>query len=357
MNSLLFVAVGAGPPWTEGRKNLVRDLLGELRARGFDVRMIAGGARTTFWQFAGSLLELWRCLALRPPACIVQFPHGRFRGWRGWVNRAMARAVRFSAALRRVPTLTVLYSADGCSLIDARERFGAIAAVGATAAGVAGLRLGAVVRARHPGHRCDASQFRLLFLCGYQRATKAAVESVLYERGLLRLFEACQDFRHPVTLTVAAPLLRSPSVRRHFETMARRLCPSLRLVLEATADPHVLLAAQDLFVFPYAVEHEVFIPSSLLEAMMVGVPAVASDRIMYRALTRGGGIPRCELAADDSVEALRSALCRVVDDYPAALTRAAHSRAWVLENWTIPRATDDLIAAIQQVSESRPAPA
>lgn len=190
------------------------------------------------------------------------------------------------------------------------------------------------------------SVFRLLFLCGYQRASRDVLDGLLHERGLARLLMACQGLEERVALTVAVPLLREHWARSYLVSKAKALCPSLRVDFVANGDPHALLAESDLFVFPYAVEHEVFVPTSLLEAMMVGVPAVASDRRMYRSLTLAGGVARCELALDDSVAALHEALRRVLDDYPMALKRAIDARTWCTEHWSIQHAADELLRAV-----------
>jgi glycosyltransferase involved in cell wall biosynthesis len=353
---LIFVAMGVHPPWTEGRKNLVRDLTVEFESRGMNVMLLTGKADAPQWLQATSvLLELGRLLLWRRASHVVQFPHGRFRGWRGWFNRALATLVRHGSSMRGLRALTVLYSADGITLAQALRRYGDVAVIGAhPRSGVYPIHLGT----RMPGvenHLIKTDEpVRLLFLCGYQHATDASINGVLEERGLLRLLQACSGMDRDVSLTIAIPFLRDANARTRIEQLANTLCPSMRILLDGNTSPVAALASHTIFIFPYVTEHEVFVPTSMLEAMLVGIPVVACDRRMYRDLTCSGNEARCGLPAEDNAEGLRRELQNCIDNLPVARMRAARAREDVRREWTVERAADDLLAALGSAGQRRP---
>lgn len=349
---LLFVAAGACPPWTEGRKNLVRDIAEELERRDISVTLLAGNPGSSQgMQIIWVLLRFWGLLFRGRARQVVQFPHGRFGGWRGCVNSAFATVVRASGRMAGVPVLTILYSADGLSLDQALSRYIDVGAVGAVHPKVHRIHLGTRAREAHAHAVSDDTPVRLLFLCGYQAATQAALDSVLNERGLRRLLQACAHLHRNATLTVAIPFLRDPHVRNCLKELAQELCQTMPVLLDADITPEAALLSHAVFVFPYVAEHHVFVPTSMLEAMLAGTPVVACDRRMYRSLTISEREPRCFLTEDDSVEALRDALRNCIDRLPHARERAAVVRKAVAQEWSIARATDDLLAALRATSE------
>ena len=109
------------------------------------------------------------------------------------------------------------------------------------------------------------------------------------------------------------------------------------------------MSSHAIFVFPYVIDHEVFVPTSILEAMHIGIPVVATDRRMYRALTVADGIPRCRLS-DDTVEGLRTALQSTIDDLEAARARATLVSRQIEQEWSVRQAADDLMGALAALS-------
>jgi len=127
----------------------------------------------------------------------------------------------------------------------------------------------------------------------------------------------------------------------------------MRILLDGETGAVAALATHTIFIFPYVSEHEVFVPTSMLEAMLVGIPIVACDRRMYRDLTCSGGVARCGLPAEDSVEGLREELQDCIDNLPVARMRAARAREDVRLEWTVERAADDLLAALGSIGQRR----
>jgi len=346
---LLFFAVAATPPWTEGRKNLVRDLSSEYRDRGYFVEVISGFAGCSQGlMILTALIKLVVLLFRDSDRIVVQFPYGRFSGWRGVVNRVIAKSVYLIARLFSVLPLTVLYSADGVSLTQAVKRYRFVAAVGASHQGVYPLRLGTPLTVSTSANlSVKDGSISLLFLCGYQHATKGAFASVLHERGLLRLFEACAGLDHTVSLTVAIPFLRDKGVCERLQQLARSICPAIKLRLDGEISPSHALATHTLFIFPYILEQEVFIPTSMLEAMMIGIPVIACDRRMYRSLTVSAEGARCGLPSDDTADGLCAEIKKNIADFPATKARAELAQASVMREWTIKQAADDVLSALR----------
>ncbi len=350
MMELLFVAPGARAPWTEGRKNMVRDLVDELLDRGYRVRVLTGSVnRSAAADVVLVLLQLCRSLWTDRRVHVVQFPFGRFSGIRGWVNRGSALAVRCICRVARVSLLTVVYSVDGMPVEQARRWFGPLAAVGSEVAEGYFLHLGVDPITLDNSEGSFASPGQLLFLCGYQDPSEAAVAGVLDERGLRHLFEACGRMSRALELTVAIPFLRDSQARSRIAAVASELCPNVALRLDGSMRPADALRSHDAFVFPYLAEHEVFVSTALLEALLIGVPVVARDRRMYRSLTRAHGQARCILARDDSIEALSDAIGECLDNLPGARAKAAQQCEALRAEWSRSRMTDDLVDALQDL--------
>lgn len=342
---IVLLAPGAGAPWTEGRKNLVRDLYFEFLHRGHDVSMLsgismdAGGLRITL----SSLFQCWACFRGNKPDLLICFPYGRFRGLRGAVNIFFAISARMLSALFKVRVLTLLYSADGRALSSLRKLFGPLAAIGCDAKEVAFVHLGLAEQLpRWTGSQAQVP--RLLFLCGYQQARYHSVRGVLEERGFRLLMEALSRLRTPVHLTVAIPFLRDAGARAAL-AKASTIASNVEIQWQSDGDPRMALAAHDAFIFPYQAEHEVFVPTSMLEAMAIGIPVVATDLAMYGRLTRQDGLPGCFLFPPGDSAALAACIEQFLQDPAAAGTMAERQRNRITEDWNIARTADDVLRA------------
>lgn len=344
MKRLVLLAPGVFPPLTEGRKRFVIDLNDHFSVMGFAPSLIRGADnRHGGWSLIQTLGQLLVQLVRDKPDVVLIFPYGRFSGLRGFANLLFVLTSRCMAWMAGVRSGTVLYSVDGRSLSSLGSYCGKLAAVGCQLPGVRFVHLG--LGERMPVRRIEPSSMpRLLFLCGYQHADSESLKGVLQERGLELLLRAMSLIRKPVSLTVAIPFLRSNWARSELTSLAEQICPSVAITWVAEGDPHELLASHDAFVFPYAVSHEVFIPTSMLEAMAIGTPVIATDLMMYRSLCNDGNECGCFLAKGVTVEALHAAIEECLSTPLDAITKAEVQRIKVLKNWTISRASKDILA-------------
>jgi glycosyltransferase involved in cell wall biosynthesis len=191
----------------------------------------------------------------------------------------------------------------------------------------------------------------VLFLCGYQLPTRRALNDVLEQRGLidvLRVGNVLADAE--IRVSIAVPFLRNTAVRDKLFRVARDLCPKLQMKFLAEIDPIRALLAHDAFLFPYRAVHSVFIPTSLLEAMSVGIPVVAADHAMYRTLTMSDNAARCVLHKVRDADDLAVQILALKRDYPAAVSRSANAAVAIRKEWIIERSADELLAAIPALS-------
>ena len=190
-----------------------------------------------------------------------------------------------------------------------------------------------------------------LFLCGYQQPTRRALRDVMEQRGLIDLLRAGNALAAAgIRLVIAVPFLRHESMRIRLLAETRRLCPALDVSLQDEVDAVSVFLENDVFVFPYRADHAVFVPTSLLEAMSVGIPVVAADHLMYRALTIGASGPRCGLHRIGDSDDLASQLLEMGSSYDVAVERAAQSAICVRAEWTIEHSANQLIAALNRQS-------
>lgn len=348
MRRLLLAAPGVVPPWTEGRKNFVRDLASVLPGFGCEVEIIDGAPRGTRSLVDRLLAPSRACATLRDrlaragtATAVALFPYGRFSGAIGVVNRRFLHVARRVCADAHVPHANVFYSAAGLAL-DALAGYSPALAVGREATGVGSIPLG-IEHADRVWHGAEKPA-RALFLCGYQDARPAVLESVLAERGLRDLLLAGERLAAlGMTLTIAIPFLHDARMRAALASECARLCPSLDVAFDAATAPLDALCAHDVFMFPYRAEHAVFIPTSLLEAFSVGIPVIAAEHAMYRALVRGEGERRCVLHRAGDAADLARVVAHTFDAFDAAIRTATATRAWVRETWTLRRSAAALL--------------
>lgn len=337
MSRIVFVAPGAQPPWTEGRKLFVRDLEREARRRGIEAALLAAADAPRWRQPFAAVRALERALATAQPHHVAIFPYGVFDGLRGLVNRMFVRRAARACGAARVPYSIVLYSCPFGTMAGVGRRGERVCAVGHdTPEGellCLGLDREAAPWTPPPGRD-------VLFVSGYQDPAPASVQAVLAERGLRTLLDALRSLPG-LRLTVAIPFLRDPRARArvHGECVARGVAD--RVDLQGEVDVDAAMRAHALLAFPYERVHDAFVPTTLLEAFSRGMPVVASERPMYAGLLRSLGTAPTTCRAGDAVDLAR-AISVVFADYDASVARAAGARAAIAARWTIARAFDAL---------------
>lgn len=352
MTRLLFVAPGVAPPLTEGRKLFVTELAELLRQRGVDVEVLDAGGVSGIRGIARSLRDLRIRLgrAHRVSAVFV-FPYGTYTGLRAHANRLLVNRVNSLCETAGLFSRPVFYSCAGMAFEDFCARYRPGFAVGRAGDGMTALCLGTSRELPH-WSPVNGGPAKLLFLCGYQTASRAALRNVLYERGLIDVLRAGNALAGAgANLTIAIPFLRNPVIRKRLSSMAGVLCPGLRITMVDSGSPIDLLANHDVFLFPYRARHAVFVPTSLLEAIQIGIPTLVADQACYRALTTGATAAGCCLHSAGDWHDLAGQFLRLKQDYAEVCRGARTAAATARMTWTLSRSADELLEAIPALSQ------
>jgi hypothetical protein len=351
MTRLLFVAPGIRPPLTEGRKLFVTELAELLRHRGTDVEVLNGRDSGGIRAITRSLRDLRRRIGTADRATAVfVFPYGTYTGLRAHANRFLVSRARSMCEAAGVFSRPVFYSCAGLSFEDFCARYRPGFAVGRAGEGMTALCLG-TSRELPQWSPINSAPAKLLFLCGYQTASRAALRNVLYQRGLIDALRAGNALAGAgASLTIAIPFLRNSGVRNQLSSLVRTLCPDLRITMVDSGSPIHLLANHDVFLFPYRARHAVFVPTSLLEAMQIGIPVLAANQPCYRSLTTGTTAAGCRLHPAGDWRGLVDEFARMKQDYMDFAIDARKSAAIVRNTWTLSRSADELLAAIPALS-------
>lgn len=224
-------------------------------------------------------------------------------------------------------------------------------AVGRAGEGMAALCLGTSRELPQWSPPLNGTPAKLLFLCGYQTASRAALGNVLYQRGLIDALRAGSALASVgASLTIAIPFLRSPAMRKRLSSLVGKLCPELPVTMVDSGSPIHLLADHDVFLFPYRARHAVFIPTSLLEAVQIGIPTLVADQTCYRSLTTGATATGCRLHPVGDWRALADNFVRMKQEYADVASGARASAEVARKTWTLARCADELLAAIPALS-------
>ncbi|MCX7626339.1 MAG: glycosyltransferase [Candidatus Sumerlaeaceae bacterium] len=113
-------------------------------------------------------------------------------------------------------------------------------------------------------------------------------------------------------------------------------------------DMPAILARSDVFVSPSRNEAQ---PNIINEALIVGLPVVATDVGDCRKMLRNGEFG--EIVPPDDPQRLADALSAILDDLPAAREKAQYARRCLVEEFTSPdfwRPVEEILAAVAKGS-------
>lgn len=282
---------------------------------------------------------------------------GRWAGWRAGthvvsslVNEAYGPAQRRTPGIRRHR----LVAAQLADVVSARavDRFHAVSRTVAEVMGrrllVPSARIEVIPRGRDPlvlgqpsAARRSATRQRLglrdtdLVILGVGRHE--------HQKGLDLLIDTVGRVRSElgdVQLLVAG---RDGSMSGDLRARAASLGSAVRL-LGPRSDVADLLCASDVLAFPSRWEG---MPGTLLEAMALGTPIVASDIPAVREVLPGPS--HAELVQPGSASSLANGIVRVLADEPLRHRRTCASRARFLERYTVASVSRSMVDLYERV--------
>jgi glycosyltransferase involved in cell wall biosynthesis len=365
---ILIVALGLEPPWTEGRKNLVRDLIPLLNSYA-DIYIIASGQSDfcskdyfsvpiKFCRYRGKasqlifiLLHFWNSIGVWRPDIVFHFPFGTFNGLRGVMNYAMLLCLRYVAWLKKKPCLTILYSMTNGSFNFLKRFANPCATVGVD--GWDGYSINTGINTNREGRFQSINSKKLLFMAGYQDDNPHLLSSILHDRGLIDILKIGNQLaHHGFSLSIAIPLLRYSKRESELRVLLARYCCSLPVSLYTEESIYQLAESHSLFIFPYRKQHNVFVPTSVLEAMNIGFPVVISDLPMFHPLIKGNGQLAQTYEAGNMNALLETILCATAD-WEKTLNRAQQAKAHVEVHWSIEGTAQQLIAIANDILQPK----
>ncbi len=357
---LLLIGADLNPPWTEGRKKLVRDLADRLQAT-CTVRLITTGRKNSvrsesyphyekkvlcnsfklhgLHRFLAETLDDWS------PDIVLHFPFGSFHGLRRLANEWSVRHVDQACLAKGIRCLTIFYSITDLP----RQRLGEIAREPVTgpAPGWNGLTMtmGTDLTDALSMAPKERGQPAILFMAGLQETKERILNHILNERGLADIVTAAPALaRAGVRVIVAIPLLRDRRLRETLRRHFLRSCPEIELDLrEQVAIPEIFAEA-DLYLFPYRKELTQFLPTSVLEAMAAGTPVVMSDLAMLAPLHEPGQTSYVYPPGD--ARRLAEVVLAALADPAGRQDKAARAREFVRQHWSLDQAAADLVNII-----------
>jgi len=366
MKRLLVVAPEICSPWTEGRKNLVRDLIDELSKEYElvlltsrhnndtdlpDCRQLTRHCRHPLCALFHIRSQLPKLIKTFQPDGVFHFPYGSFRSVRGPVNSWIIQSVEKVCLNSGVKCLTILYSADKRSALDklSGKITNLVVGPGSEWEGkTLDLGINSGQWPVRPERRPDSN--RLLFMAGMWQPNLERLEHVIQRRGLGLLLQAGKRLSdNGVRLTVACPLFSSPHLKNALLTHRLNTWPEEMIDLQPVVKVPDIYYAADLFIFPYQADIPVFRPTSVIEAMMAGTATVLSDKPF---LKRSMGIQENTywFRADDQ-EDLATTILAALENPAGIEIIACKAQAYALSHWAISRTAGELIRLLDTTND------
>ncbi len=341
MSDILLVSKPIAPPWTDGSKNLVRDLAGAMtrhvpivlgaRTGGFD---LARGRVERLYPRGSDGFSLGSTAALRVVSRLASGPRADVWHFFFAPNRRSSAAARALSRLRRMRTVQTAASAPrpgedlGAALFGDRvvelsrrteRRF--------LEAGLSPARVRRIPPAVAPLELAnDAARARARGIVGLP----ASAPIVLFPgdleqgRGAALTMDAFATLPRALgAVLVIAARRKTPAAAESERALRDRAhhvgCgASVRWVVE-TPHMHALLSAADVVVLPTEdLVAKVDLPLTLIEAMWLGRPVVVAEGSAAADLAEGDGAELCALTP----EAVGAAVTQLLEDATRARRRS-----------------------------------
>lgn len=359
---ILIIAPGIVPPWTEGRKNFVRDLLAELDVFAspyllttqitsdrvsqpqFSVPAYVLPIRHKLPQLALLKKETSKIILKLNPDVVLHFPYGTFHGVRGWFNRQNLTRIYEICQYHHLPCFTILYSMTQGNLCKMEKKFPVL--ITAPTFDWSGRTIyPGIDLNRFPSTTYPSNDRSLLFMAGYQENSSRLLRNILYERGLIEIIKAGSYLGHRrFHLSIAIPLLRYPERRAELQAYLTKLAPDLPVRILTDVSPSQLLTCHSIYLFPYQKNLRVFIPTSVIEAMAIGIPVLLSRLPMFSPLDRHPTL--CSFYEPSNPMSLAETLIKMTHDWRNTLEQAKRGVEYVRRYWNIHYAAKQILHAI-----------
>lgn len=358
---LLLVAPEVFPPWTEGRKKLVCDLEKTLKSE-CDVRLVTNGSSTECitklckWMKEGAIgkyrgmhrfhkaveeeINEWQ------PDAVCHFPYGTFSGLRGIINEWSIININTKCKTKHIRCLTILYSITNGSRDILKNEVEYVTAYGTdmkTHKIYMGIDVEAIPMRKDRIHNKPT----VIFMSGSQDDNMTTLKYIYEERGLEDVIRAGKYlYNAGIKVIIAIPSLRNLRIRNEVTELIMRASPGLDYELRSEVSIPNIFDEVDLLVFPYRKELTQFCPTSVLEAMLAGVPVVLSDLQMLSSLANGGRTAY-QYKAGNPLE-LSEVIVDVLKDSDRRKTIVSNAREYVCKNMSIHNMKNRIISILRE---------
>ena len=368
MKNLLIIAPGFTAPWTEGRKNFIRDLipyfkqhvnLGILNANvGWQKIDSFLGPVTNYSHSAEKsiqLLSLYFSLkrllkSSDRPDIIVHFPYGSFGGVRGVANYLSIAKTHQLINDYGIPCLTVLYSMAGGDLQHLCEKIPNLATVKSKDWPGHVVNVGININIEN-NLEIVKNDKKLLFIAGYQENKASLLNSILHDRGLIDIIDIGEQLaENGFCLTISIPLLKHKKLRNELLSLLQKKAPSLPVKLEHEVNVYDSFSRNNLFIFPFRKNYNVFVSTSVLEAMSSGIPVIISNLPMFIPLIGTKNL-FCGSYIAGEPSRLLEAILHACENWDETIAKSKEAKEHVAKNWSIEKSAFQLMELVDEMTK------